>query len=243
MDTHEWPCHIKSARRKKRLVKLDFDKRLIKLSKTREQLWQQKQNLPMVPLEHPYQRGWKRLFVLLDEIKRGPRADFYDAILKKINTVQYHHDCSFKTKKRRKSRYGYKTQKHELREIDQHCWDTNRFKLSEGERTCFTRVESFNTAYHRVEIKYVFTEPWRFVLKVMPHIVTEVKLHDNVLQQQIAAVDNHIEKHFYEPRIHRLTSGRYYRWKDQFAEQLKYINKFKNTPRYAHKEAYLELET
>jgi hypothetical protein len=243
MGTHEWPCRIKSARRKKRLVKLDFDKRLIRLSKTREELWQLKQNLPMVPLVHPYQRGWKRLFVLLDELKRSPRADFYEAILNKINTVQYHSDRSFKTKKRRKKRYGYKIRKQELREIDQRDWDTNRLKLSEQEKACFTRVETFNTVNYRVDIKYVFTEPWRFVPKVMPHMVTQVKLHDEVLQQEIAALDNHIEKHFYEPRIHRLTNGRYYRWTDRFADQPKYINKFKNIPRYAHKEAYLELET
>jgi len=74
MDTHEWPCRIKSARRKKRLVKLDFDKRLIRLSKTREELQEQKRNLPIVPLEHPYQRGWKRFFVLRDDMKRGPLA-------------------------------------------------------------------------------------------------------------------------------------------------------------------------
>ena len=74
MDTHEWPCRIKSARRKKRLVKLDFDKRLIRLSKTREELQEQKRNLPIVPLEHPCQRGWKRFFVLRDDMKRGPLA-------------------------------------------------------------------------------------------------------------------------------------------------------------------------
>lgn len=53
MDIHEWPLCIKSARRKKRLVKLDLDKQLIRLSKTREHLWQQQQDLPMVPLAQP----------------------------------------------------------------------------------------------------------------------------------------------------------------------------------------------
>ncbi len=242
MDIHEWACRIKSIRRKKRLVKLDFDKHLIKLSKTREQLWQQQRNLPMVPLEHPYQRGWKRLFVLRDDIKRGPAAEFYETLLKKINTVQYHHDRSFKFKKRRKKKYGYKMRKQELREIDQYDWVNNRLKLFEKEQACFTCVSFINNS-RRPDIKYVFTEPWRFVLKVMPHMVTEVKLHDNVLQQQIAEVDNHIEKHFYEPRMHRLTNGRHYHWKDEFNERIKYINKLKNTPRYANKEAYLELET
>jgi hypothetical protein len=243
MDTHEWPCRIKSARRKKRLVKLDFDKRLIRLSKTREELREQKRNLPMVPLEHPYQRGWKRFFVLRDDIKRGPLAEFYEALLKKINTVQYHNDRFFKTKKRRRSRYGYKKREQELREIDKYSWDTNRLKLSEQEQVCFTRVETFSKVTYKVDVKYVFTEPWRFVLKVMPHMVTEVKLHDEILQQEIAEIDNHIERRFYQPRMYRIIYGHRYRWKDEFYEQAKYINKLKNTPRYAGKEAYLELET
>lgn len=63
MHTHEWSCRIKSARQKRRLVKTDRDKQLIKLDKRRRELWQQQSLLPMVPLENPYQRGWKRLFV------------------------------------------------------------------------------------------------------------------------------------------------------------------------------------
>ncbi|MGY3212657.1 hypothetical protein ACVW2L_001710 [Mucilaginibacter sp. HD30] len=64
MNTHEWPRCIKSARRKRRLVKTDRDKQLIQLDKRRDELWEQKTLLPMVTLEHPYQCGWKRFFVL-----------------------------------------------------------------------------------------------------------------------------------------------------------------------------------
>lgn len=243
MDIHEWPCRIKSARRKKRLVKLDFDKRLIRLSKTREQLWQQKQNLPMVPLAHPYQRGWKRFFVLRDDVKRGPQAGFYKTLLVKISTVEYDHDRSFKRKKRRRGRKVYVVKQQLLREFYAYGWEANRMNLSDDEKACFTRVETFDIKTRCTDVKYVITEPWRFVLKVMPHMVTHVKLHDELLQQEIATVNNHIEKHFYEPRIHRLINGRYFRWKDEFNEQAKYINNFKNIPRYAHKEVYLELET
>ncbi|MFA6249520.1 MAG: hypothetical protein WC615_21455, partial [Mucilaginibacter sp.] len=196
MDIHEWLCRIKSARRKRRLVKTDFDKRLIKLSKTREQLWQQKQNLPMVPLEHPYQRGWKRFFVLRDDVKRGPQAGFYEALLVKINTVEYHHDRSFKRKKRRRGRKVYVVKQQLLREFYAYGWEANRMNLSDDEKACFTRVETFDIKTRCTDVKYVVTEPWRFVLKVMPHMVTHVKLHDELLQQEIATVNNHIEKHF-----------------------------------------------
>jgi len=76
MNTHEWPRCIKSARRKRRLVKTDRDKQLIQLDKRRDELWEQKKLLPMVALEHPYQRGWQRFFVLRDDVKHSPRKGF-----------------------------------------------------------------------------------------------------------------------------------------------------------------------
>jgi len=243
MDIHECPYRIKSVRRKKRLVKLDFDKNLIRLSKRRNQLWQLKRDLPMVPLEHPYQRGWKRLFVLRDDLRDTPKAEFYEEILKKINTVHYHYDPSFKFKKRRKRRYGYEMRKQELSEIDQYHWDSNRLKLFDSEKECFTRVEYTNMTHRHLEVKYVFSEPWRFVLKVMPYMVTQVKQHDYVLEREIAELDNYIDDNFLDPRIRRLTNGSRFRYRRDYVELHKYINKLKNTPRYSQIEAYLDLET
>jgi hypothetical protein len=120
MNTHEWSCRIKSTRRKRRLVKTDRDKQLIKLYKRRKELLEQRALLPMVSLEHPYQRGWKRFFVLRDDVKHSPRKDFYEALLPKINTVEYHRDRSFKRKKRRKQRYVYQVKAQMLRELSQH---------------------------------------------------------------------------------------------------------------------------
>ncbi|MES2061187.1 MAG: hypothetical protein V4456_04665 [Bacteroidota bacterium] len=243
MNTHEWPCRIKSARRKRRLVKTDRDKQLIQLDKRRDELWEQKRLLPMVPLEHPYQRGWKRFFVLRDDVKHSPRKDFYEALLPKINTVEYHHDRSFKRKKRRKQRYVYQVKEQMLREFSQHSWDSNRVNLTEEEKVCFTRIETFDVKTYRTEVKYVFTEPWRYVLKTGPHMVTHTKLMDADIERELSYINDHIDNHNLAPRINLLTRGRRYCWKDEFNERPKYINKFKNIPGYAHKEAYLELET
>jgi hypothetical protein len=243
MDLHEWPYRIKSARRKRRLVKKDRDKQLIKLSKKQSELWKQRWQLPMVPLRNPYQSGWKRLFVLRNDLRQTKTADFYRELLVKINTVRYHHDKSFKGKKRRRWKYGYEIKQQLLQGISLNDWQANRLKLSDQEKVCFTRVESTNIYSKNIQVNYLFTEPWRFVLKVMPHIITEVRLLDTVLEQEIDALDNHIGNHFYAPRINRLTCGKSYRWKDHFADHPKYINKLKNTPRYFNKQAYLELET
>jgi hypothetical protein len=243
MDTPEWPCRIKSARRKRRLVKTDRDKQLIQLDKRRTALWHEKKLLPMAPLEVPYQRGWKRLFVLRDDVKRSPQGPFYETLLAKINTVEYYHDKSFKRKKRRKKRYGYEAKQQLLREFSLRCWQANRINLTADEKACFTCVETFDIKTRRADVKYVFTEPWRYVLKVVPHIVTHVKSMDAAIERELSFIDDHIDNHQLWPRMNLLTRGRSYRWKDRFNERAKYINKLKNTPRYTGKEAYLELET
>jgi predicted nucleic acid-binding protein len=243
MNTNEWPCRIKSARRKRRLVKTDRDKQLIQLDKRRTELGQQKKLLPLMPLKVPYQRGWKRFFVLHDDLKRSPMAAFYETLLVKINTIEYHYDKSFKRKKRRKKRYGFEMRQQMLREFYPYSWQTNRINLTDDEKACFTRVETFDVKTRRIDVKYVFTESWHYVLKVMPNIITHTKLMDADIERELSYIDDHIDNNHFAPRINLLTRGRNYRWKNRFNERIKYINKLKNIPRYAYKEAYLELET
>ncbi|WP_345954000.1 hypothetical protein [Mucilaginibacter sp. PAMB04168] len=243
MDTPELACRIKSVRRKKRLVKTDLDKRLIQIHKRQEALWEKRRTLPWVPLDAPYQRGWKRFFVLRDDIRKGPKADFYEALLEKVNTFEYHHDRFFKRKKRRKGKYGYVVKKQNLRELDEYDWNSSKLALTEEEKACFTRTESFHIRTRRLEIKYVITEPWRFVLKVAPHIITHRKMVDTELESELSKLNNYVRAHNYDPRMHRLTSGKRYRWKDEFNERLKYINTLKNLPRYSQTAAYLDTRT
>jgi hypothetical protein len=242
MNTHEWSCRIKSARQKRRLVKTDHDKQLIQLHKRQKELWRQQSLLPMVPLEHPYQRGWKRFFVLRDDLKGSPRAVFYEILLGKINTVEYHYDKSFKRKKRRKKRYGYEVRQQLLREFYPYGWNNNRANLTDEEKSCFTCVETFDIKTRRTDVKYVFTEPWRYVLKILPHMVTHTKLMDADIETELSYIDDHIDNHNLAPRMNLLTRGRGYRWNGWHCERAKYINKLKNIPRFAAIEAYLELE-
>lgn len=244
MNTPKWPCRIKSARRKRRLVKTDRDKQLIQLYKRRKELWEQQKQLPWVPLDQPYQRGWKRFFVLREDVKRSPKAEFYEALLTKINTTDYHHDRSFRVKKHRKARHRYVVEKQLLRGFDVYDWKYTELNLSEQERACFTLVEIHSGGKTQQSyFRYVFTEPWRYVLKVAPHIVTHRRLKDSDIERELARIDNHINNYDLAPRIALLTQGRGYRWNGWYCKPTKHINKFKNIPRYANKEAYLELET
>jgi len=241
MDLRDWPYQLKSARRKKRLVRKDFDKQLISLRKRDQELWLQKRLLPMVPLERPYQRGWKSDFVLSDRTKRSDKADFYQQLLDKINTRKFHYDASFKVKNKKKRKYGLSLIPQELQWFSEREWNSSRVELSADERLCFLKTEIWSSDMNYSTIRYVYNHPADFVLKVSPYIISEVKLLDTDLEREIAAIRNFIDHRDLWPKIHKLTIGKRYRYRAWSETNLpKYINKLKNKPMYTDKEVYMD---
>lgn len=241
MDLHELPYRLKSARQKKRLVKKDRDKRLIQLDKLTVELLLKKRNLPMRPLEQPYQKGWKRLFVLRKDLVQNVKAEFYKGILKKINNIKYHYDESFKVKKKRRWLHSYLEIPQTLRELTEREWQTNSLKLTDDERQCFYPKQEWDNSRRCMVTKYAFIETWRFVLTVMPHIIYEAKMHDQLLEQELQEATDRFNSYDSWPRIHRLTSGRSYRyWSVKYFDKPKYINKFKNKPLYIIQDEYTD---
>ncbi|WP_281632179.1 hypothetical protein [Flavobacterium luteolum] len=76
VDEYALCARFKNKRRKKRLVKEDFEKHLIQLRKLEIELWNKRKDLPLMPLEIPYQKGWQRNFKLRDDISRSSEAPF-----------------------------------------------------------------------------------------------------------------------------------------------------------------------
>src|SRR6185312_9460978 len=94
-------CRLKSVRRKRRLRKLSFEKRLLALNKEERQLHNKMRNLGYEPLVPPIQKGWKRIFVLTREVAKSERAEFFEELLKIVNSVQYSDTRQFKRKVKR----------------------------------------------------------------------------------------------------------------------------------------------
>ena len=109
---------LRTARQKKWAAKEAQKKLLLGLHKERMELQHQQQNLGYVALIPPIVKGWKRYFVLRDDVARSKDAAFYQNILDKINKVEY---CSRKDF-RRKVRYVRK--KKEWKLIAQNCSTT-----------------------------------------------------------------------------------------------------------------------
>lgn len=218
MSTNDWSfgagyCKIKTARQKKRLLKEDFDKHLIHLHRLQDRLYEQRRKLPLIPLETPYQKGWARSYVLREDVARSRYAAFYQTLLEKINTIVYHHDKRFKVSKKKRRKKIQADIPQTLVEFHEWDWNSSRNKLTEAERALFylreTRGNHTTKGRARV-IKYVFADPWRYVLRVKPHMITHAQMIDEVLEQEIRRLDNHIENHNLRHKIEKLVDGSCY---------------------------------
>jgi len=240
MDNCELPFDVmryklKTARQKKRLQKKDLDKQVIQIIRKRDSLRKQRWELPWIPVEIPYQKGWKRLFILREDIKRSAMADFYEALLKNINTIQYAPDKSFKAKRKRKRRKTSEDQKQFLREFPIWQWnDDKHHSLNELEKAHFYLYEKWDNNGKTMQMLYRFNEPWRYVLKVVPHIITHVKMLDEQLERDIQLLDNYIRNHNLEAKISKLIGGAYHYWKWESFDKARYIE--------SKKEALLQIK-
>lgn len=232
MDTQLLPYRLKSARRKKRLLKEDRDKQLRRMDKEYNRLQEINKKLPCVPLEEPYQKGWKRLYVLRPEVANSENAEFYQNILDEITEVQYHYDQSFKRRKKRWLRCDHERLPR-LRVIDKYRWASGWHELTDEQRLLFKKVVCWNETHYQWDHYYEFTEPWLFEIAVQPHIVTEVKLLDEGLEREIAFIDNKIYESDRQYRLQKLKGGYYKYWRSwYYVEKEKYINPLKNKPKW-----------
>jgi hypothetical protein len=233
MDTQLLPYRLKSARRKKRLQIEDRDKQILALDRERDRIRNDPGYKTVVQLDEPYQKGWKRLFVLKPKAQRGDKAALYQGILDKINTVQYHYDASFKNSKRirRWHRY-YHEGPPKLQHIKQRYWQTGEYKLTEEQCACFQLVQYWDEAYYRLDYCYEFSFPEVFKIAVLPHIIDTVKIGDALLEQRMAWIDNQFYKNGLQYRLQKLHKGGYSNGWKIGREKLKYVNPLKNVPVY-----------
>jgi hypothetical protein len=209
MDMNEWeyyvPCsRLKTKRQKERLRKWDSDKQLMRLHRELTRIRLAQVNLGFKELVPPVQRGWKRIFVVRADVVRSKDGAFFQALLHKINSEQFSHRRDFKQKKRRK---GKKVQvEREQKLYEPYAWALKRLKLTEKEKEYFTEVQEFQSK-GQYRTKYVFNEPWRYVLKVQPNLITKIKVIDPLLQQQEAEIEALLEKRNLRPRFNRLIYG------------------------------------
>jgi len=102
--TAEGVSRLRNLRSRKRIAREDHEKYLRECIKRQKVLFKQRRELPLVPLEKPYQKGYVRFFVLREDVRQGKQADFFATLLEKINTYQYADTRKFQKKKKRRGK-------------------------------------------------------------------------------------------------------------------------------------------
>ena len=198
---------LRTVRQKKRMQYEDFDKKLIRLAKEEHALISKQRNLGWEPLIPPVQKGWKRCFVLREDVARSKYAEFFENILVKINTYDWHYRRDFRVRKRRygNNKYGVKGQNL----LRPYGFEFQRLGFTELEKQFFHEV--WETSYKgQLYKRYVFNEPWRFVLRVRPNMINKVRKLDVVIEKRLQEVEQYLEWNGYRGRLEKLTYGRCY---------------------------------
>lgn len=180
---------IRSLRNKKRMQRASFDKTLIRLHKEEKVIQKARRNLGWTELKPPVQRGFVRFFVLREDVKRTRQASFFEEILKKINTSQWSYRRDFKRKRRKFGKKVYVVREQSLRDVGGTEFFGKNF--NELERLCFYET-LIQPKWSRTPIKvYRFIESWRFVLRVEPNMITQVRTKDLDLEKREAEINKY----------------------------------------------------
>jgi hypothetical protein len=205
---------LRNLRSRKRIVKKDVEKQIRKKHKRSKELWELRRNIPLVPLETPYQKGFVRFFVVRDDVKRSKDGDFFEGILNKINTKMYSETRKFLKKKRKFGRRIYVEREQKLVQLSAHQWNDPKLGLTTREKQYFLKREEYNHFRKRENIYYEFIESWRFVLRVNPNLITHYKPLHSDLEKEIDEVDSYLSQHKIVGLVNKKINGESGNWKE-----------------------------
>ena len=217
---------LKSKQTKKRLQHKDLEKQLIQQHKRLRHIRKEQNNLGYINLVPPVQKGWKRFFILREDVSRLENALFFQELLGKINTTELSFRKDFKVKQKQKGKKVYVEKEQPFPVIE--LYELKKIKLTDKERTYFHFEMRYKPNWNCWRKVLAFDEPWRFVLKVAPNMITQVRIIDPTLIKEEHEIKNHLLKNNLISKMYKITDGHvsnYSNWKGH--EKMKYKSLFK----------------
>ena len=204
---------LRGVRSRKRTIRKDVEKQIRKKYRRSDELWDIRRNIPWIPLDKPYQRGFVRFFVVREDVMRSKDGDFFEGILKKINTYMYSESRQFLKKKRKYGRRIYVAREQKLKQISSYSWNDPKLDLTPRERQYFLKQEEYCSARKTYVPYYEFTESWRFTLRTKPNMITHYKPVDFELEKEYAELGDYLGQYKIVGTIHKTIYGKSYPWK------------------------------
>lgn len=221
---------IQTKRQKIRKIREGCEKKLLEINRERKRLWDLDRKTVLVAIDPPYQSGWRRSFELRQDVAASKHADFFAEILEKLNHVQKSHRKDFKRKAKKRGRKIYKQVPQNLKRLHSDEWA----RLTSSQQQMFHEAWFVNKKGELYR-SYLFNEPWRFVLKVRPNMITHAFAIDPDLESASDQLEGMIKRQCLQPAISHLLDGSVYKfWKKES----------KHDPRCKHRKTiiqYLEM--
>jgi hypothetical protein len=193
--------------------RFENEKELISIWKKKNRLMQGKRALNLVELPKPERWGYKRFFVLREDVAKSREAAFFQGILKLIQSTIISRDKKFEYKD-----YKTKTKKpimQYVKDIDLRSWNKliAEGKLTDKQQSFFERKWKNNPGNKGGYWVYEFKKPWVFELRKQPHYITHRILLDPKLESELTELENRIDRQNLLPKISKIMGWKY-GWRD-----------------------------
>jgi hypothetical protein len=180
-----------TKRENKEITIKNNKKEYIKLHKRLNELYQIRRNLGYEKLKIPEFTGWKKYFILRNDIKNSDKNIQLERILKVINDEVFCKRKDFKIYNRKEKKYEIFEPKLQYLEISKFEKFIKEGKLSEEDRKYFQKVKRIIGWYFKREIEvYEFIYQWMFITIKKKHFITEKKILDEILEKEINYIFN-----------------------------------------------------
>lgn len=183
-----------------------MDTKLIKQYGEEKELHRQKSNLGWIELRPPVQKGWKRYYVLREDVAASKSAEIFEGILKKINTYDWSYRKDFRVRDRKKGKKIYAVKPQKLLEPNE--WRFQKLGFTEGEKQYFDPEFRPIHGITDMYLCYVFREPWRFVLRTRPNLIDKIRIKDGELESKISKMREYMVRNHYRPMQIKILHGR-----------------------------------
>lgn len=194
---------------------LTRDKHLLRLERELNRLHHAQWRAPIIPLEHPYQRGWVKTFELREDAHHHPEATVFNAVLGIVNQRVLSRSREFV------NRFG---QPLVLRPriIQVHEWVRRPWPISHQRLFAYGAwdledIHPWSMKYYRSCVRgFKLRRTWWLKESVQPHMITHQRVDLPEVRSRIAEIEAHFEKHLGRQRLSRL-HGKRWRWCEKTA--------------------------
>lgn len=192
----------KHAQRDKHLLRLERE-----LTRLRKAQW----HAPIIPLEHPYQRGWFKKFTLREDALHHPEVLVFKAVLAVVN--QQVHSSSRNFTRRNGDAIILRPRIIEPRDWTRLVWPITHQRLFAYGQWPVEHIFPWSEHYRRHSIRgFKLIRTWWLDELILPYMITHQRVDLPEVRSRIAEIENHLRHRLGRERLLWL-HGHHVRWR------------------------------